>query len=66
MNQLMWDHPITVQQLSVLAEWKWFNILPPQVKKLACYDTGQGGMCDWAEIVTIIEKQLVTLNYECR
>ena len=35
-----------------------FEILPPQVKTLACGDIGQGGMCDWNEIVTVIEKRL--------
>lgn len=59
MNQLMWEHPITAKQIAVLTEeWKWFTILSPQVKKLACGDTGQGAMCDYTDIIAVIEKQL--------
>jgi phosphopantothenoylcysteine decarboxylase len=28
------------------------------VKLLMCGDVGQGGMCDWNEIVHVIEKRL--------
>ncbi|PGH12905.1 hypothetical protein AJ79_04005 [Helicocarpus griseus UAMH5409] len=59
MNSMMWTHPLTAKQLAVLKdEWKWFEVLPPQIKTLACGDTGQGGMCDWNEIVRVIEKRL--------
>lgn len=58
MNSMMWIHPLTAKQIGILREWEWFEVLPPQVKTLACGDTGQGGMCDWTEIVTIIEKRL--------
>ena len=36
----------------------WIEVLGPQVKTLACGDFGQGGMCDWHEIVAVIEKRL--------
>lgn len=36
----------------------WIELLRPQVKKLACGDVGQGGMCDWEDIVALIEKRL--------
>ena len=63
MNQLMWEHPITAKQLAILSrEWTWFEILPPQVKALACGDVGQGGMCEWSEIVTVIEERLLAAN----
>lgn len=59
MNSMMWAHPLTAKQIRILdEEWGWFEILPPQVKTLACGDTGLGGMCDWNEIVTVIEKRL--------
>jgi len=59
MNQLMWEHPITAKQLSILSDdWGWFEILQPQVKELACGDKGIGGMCDWNEIVSVIEQRL--------
>jgi len=59
MNSMMWAHPLTAKQIAILnEEWDWFEVLPPQVKALACGDIGQGGMCDWNEIVTVIEKRL--------
>jgi phosphopantothenoylcysteine decarboxylase len=59
MNSMMWAHPLTAKQIAILnEEWGWFEVLPPQVKTLACGDIGQGGMCDWNEIVTVIEKRL--------
>lgn len=58
MNQMMWENPITAKQIAILAEWKWFRILSPQVKELACGDVGQGGMCDWKEIVAVIKERL--------
>lgn len=36
----------------------WMEVLRPQVKTIACGDVGQGGMCDWYEIVAVIEKRL--------
>ena len=63
MNQLMWEHPVTAKQVATLAdEWDWFEVLMPQVKLLACGDVGQGGMCDWQEIVAVIEKRLATVQ----
>jgi phosphopantothenoylcysteine decarboxylase len=56
---MMWLHPLTAKQIAILnEEWEWFEVLPPQVKTLACGDIGQGGMCEWNEIVTVIEKRL--------
>lgn len=63
MNQLMWEHPVTAKQVAILAdEWDWFEVLMPQVKLLACGDVGQGGMCDWREIVAVIEKRLASVR----
>ena len=68
MNASMWTHPITAKQIRVLEEeWGvdginpaegWFEVLRPQVKTLACGDVGQGGMCDWKEIFSVIEERL--------
>jgi phosphopantothenoylcysteine decarboxylase len=59
MNSMMWTHPVTAKQIAILTEeWGWFEVLPPQVKTLACGDVGQGGMCDWNEIVAVIAKRL--------
>ena len=63
MNVMMWQNPITAKQVAILAEeWDWFGILSPQVKELACGDVGQGAMCDWHEIVAVIEERLATLS----
>lgn len=59
MNSMMWAHPLTAKQIAILNdEWGWFEVLPPEVKTLACGDIGQGGMYDWNKIVTVIEKRL--------
>lgn len=68
MNSSMWAHPITAKQIRLLEEeWGvngvnpdegWIEVLRPQEKTLACGDFGQGGMCDWHEIVGVIEKRL--------
>lgn len=61
MNVMMWQNPITAKQLAILAdEWDWFEILSPQSKELACGDVGQGAMCDWHEIVAVIEERLAS------
>ncbi len=58
-NQMMWESPITAKQLAILAEERdWIEILSPRVKQLACGDVGQEAMCDWYEIVAVIEKRL--------
>lgn len=68
MNSSMWAHPVTAKQIRVLEEeWGvggadpgqgWMEVLRPQVKTLACGDVGQGGMCDWHEIVEVIGERL--------
>lgn len=58
MNDRMFTHPLTAKQLAILGEWEWFEVLPPQVKLLACGDLGQGGMYEWSDIVRVIEKRL--------
>ncbi|POS86800.1 hypothetical protein EPUL_002006 [Erysiphe pulchra] len=36
----------------------WFELLRPIEKKLACGDVGVGAMCDWNDIVRVVEKRL--------
>ncbi|RYP16036.1 hypothetical protein DL765_005352 [Monosporascus sp. GIB2] len=36
----------------------WFEVLRPQSKLLACGDRGDGAMCEWTEIVRVIEDRL--------
>ncbi|RKF63773.1 Phosphopantothenoylcysteine decarboxylase [Erysiphe neolycopersici] len=36
----------------------WFEVLRPVEKKLACGDIGIGAMCEWNDIVKVIEKRL--------
>ncbi|KAI6249499.1 Phosphopantothenoylcysteine decarboxylase [Erysiphe necator] len=36
----------------------WFELLMPVEKKLACGDIGIGAMCEWRDIVKIVEKRL--------
>jgi phosphopantothenoylcysteine decarboxylase len=55
MNSMMWAHHLTAKQIAILnEEWWWWEVLPPQVKTLACGILGW----DWNEIVTVIEKRL--------
>ena len=42
MNTMMYEHPITNQQLEVLRRWGYFHVIDPVVKLLACGDLGNG------------------------
>jgi phosphopantothenoylcysteine decarboxylase len=61
-NSAMWTNPITAKHLKALEEYSgedgWFDILAPDVKTLACGDSGVGAMRDWQEIVKVIEEKL--------
>ena len=53
------DKPVFVTE----EEWGienggWFEVLRPMEKVLACGDSGSGAMCDWKDIVKIIEARL--------
>ena len=79
MNTMMWEHPLTIRQLNLLAEIasgrhdapreelskqiRWINehcptlhIVPPQIKRLACGDVGQGGLADVETIVAAVNQ----------
>lgn len=74
MNTLMYTHPLTAKQLATLRdEWGvdrkgdtpgWFEVLPTQVKMLACHDEGQGAMHDWKDIVGVIRDRLALTGVE--
>jgi phosphopantothenoylcysteine decarboxylase len=58
MNTMMWSHPLTAKQMAILDEWKWFEVLSPAVKKLACGDVGTGAMHEWKDIVRAVEERM--------
>ncbi|XP_059191966.1 phosphopantothenoylcysteine decarboxylase [Centropristis striata] len=59
MNTAMWQHPITAQQVSRLAEFGYVEI-PCIAKKLVCGDEGKGAMAEVSTIVTAVERHLNT------
>jgi phosphopantothenoylcysteine decarboxylase len=65
MNTAMWLHPATKDHLSTIERYgrregadPWMEVIPPQVKELACGDTGTGAMRDWEFILGHIEKNI--------
>ncbi|KAK6351798.1 hypothetical protein TWF718_004943 [Orbilia javanica] len=66
MNTLMWEHPVTTSQIKVLeTEWKWFKVLRPVEKLLACGDSGSGAMKEWSSIVSwVVEEMKLKLESE--
>lgn len=60
MNTLMWDHPVTREQLERMERLfgeRWC-VVPPQVKRLACGDEGDGAMASVESIVDVVRRQL--------
>ena len=58
MNTYMWEHPITGKQISFLKELGYKEI-PCIVKKLACGDTGNGGMAEVDTIVEFVKQEFI-------
>jgi len=57
MNTAMWRHPVTAAHLQTFRHGHnqhWFDVLGPIKKELACGDTGDGAMCEWTKIVSVI------------
>lgn len=57
MNTAMWRHPLTAVHLKGLRQrdlYHWFDVMEPIEKELACGDSGDGAMCDWNKIVSVI------------
>ncbi|XP_032198306.1 phosphopantothenoylcysteine decarboxylase isoform X3 [Mustela erminea] len=61
MNTVMWEHPITAQQLGQLKAFGYVEI-PCVAKKLVCGDQGLGAM---AEVGTIVDKVKEVLFQHC-
>lgn len=57
MNTLMWEHPITSEQVERLINLGYTNV-PPIKKTLACKDTGIGAMAEVTSIVAIVKDHL--------
>ncbi|MEZ4236019.1 MAG: flavoprotein [Myxococcota bacterium] len=55
MNTAMWEHPVVQRNLRWLDELGRYRIVAPTRKRLACGDTGVGGLADIADIVTAID-----------
>ena len=53
MNSLMWDHPVTAQQLAVLRHWG-YTVVGPVVKTLMCGEVGTGAMSSVPDIVQAV------------
>jgi phosphopantothenoylcysteine decarboxylase len=58
MNTGMWQHPVTEQQLRTLQSFapdqNLVTIVMPQVKTLACGETGDGALAPVREIVEAV------------
>lgn len=60
MNTMMWEHPVTAQQLGVLQGWG-YELVGPVSKKMMCGDVGNGAM---AEVQDIVEYVLARLRVQ--
>ena len=58
MNTLMYESPITQDQLRFLQETLKVKVLPTVEKKLMCGDIGKGGMLGVPEITEIVKTTL--------
>ena len=59
MNTMMWEHPITSEQLGKLKGWG-VTIVDPVEKVLICGDQGKGAM---AHLSTIVETTISELKH---
>ena len=57
MNTMMWDHPITEEQITKLRTWG-LTIVDPIAKVLMCGDSGKGAMADLPTIVESLFSEL--------
>ena len=71
MNTGMWQHPVTEQQLQTLISFapnpSLVTIVKPQVKTLACGETGDGALApvqDIVEAVARVRRQLTEREYQ--
>jgi len=54
MNTQMWEHPVTEDHITKVAEWYRSTWVQPIKKKLACGDDGLGAMADISDIISAI------------
>jgi phosphopantothenoylcysteine decarboxylase len=71
MNTGMWQHPVTEQQLQTLTSFaphpSLVTIVQPQVKTLACGETGDGALApvqDIVEAVAKVKRELLDREYQ--
>jgi phosphopantothenoylcysteine decarboxylase len=57
MNTMMWEHPITAEQLGRLSQWG-YTIVDPVEKVLVCGDQGKGAMAHLSTITAALFGQL--------
>lgn len=58
MNTHMFLHPLTEEHLAKLRSWPWFEVLDPVEKRLACGDTGIGGLMEPGDLVRRVFEEL--------
>lgn len=58
MNTEMWMHPVVQRNLRWLEELGRYTVVPPVEKRLACGDTGAGGLADPADLLAACEAAL--------
>jgi len=56
MNTMMWDHPITSEQLQKLNNWG-VTVVDPVAKVLMCGDKGKGAMANLETIVEALQTE---------
>ena len=60
MNTMMWEHPITLEQLKKINSWGFnLTVIEPVSKLLACGDFGNGAMESVEEIIKTVGKILI-------
>lgn len=59
MNTAMWNHPVTIQHLSIVKSFG-YRLMDPIEKTLVCGDHGVGAM---AEVNSIVNWLLQTLSH---
>lgn len=58
MNTAMWNHPVVQRNLRWIQELGRYRIVAPSHKRLACGDTGVGGLAEIPEIMAAIDETI--------
>jgi len=59
MNTQMWHHPVVMRNRGWLENMNRYRFVEPQVKRLACGDTGLGALADTSDIMGAIKSAMV-------